>query len=383
MSYILDIATVVPEYSATTDELVRFYSKALKTGDIARDMKKISFLANRTKINKRHSCIPDFNGYQQELFIQEEYEQPVEKRMSVYKEKIVPLSVNAINLLLLKNHIDPCEITHLITVSCTGVYAPGLEFFVAEACNLQHTEKSALNFLGCYAAIKALKYAHYITESSPEAAVLIVCAELCTLHFHASNSDDDILSNLLFADGAAAALIAGKESTLIKGKKVLQIDSIGSAYVPNTLDLMTWNVTASAFRMFLSKKIVPAIEDNIKTVVDKFTENNTGNIDYWAIHPGGVKIVEAVRNSLGLTDEKTEDSMSVLEEYGNMSSPTILFILKRIFDKMNKNDESMDKNIFTCAFGPGLSIEMILLSLVSVSNRNAHQQNSTHYAIKA
>jgi len=269
---------------------------------------------------------------------------------------------------LKKNNIDPNDITHLITVSCTGLFAPGIEFFVAEHYGLQHAEKLAVNFMGCYAALKAIKQANYIAEADPNACVLIISVELCTLHFYPSDADEDIISNLLFADGAAATLICGKKNKLIKDKLVLSIDSVGSAYIPNTLDLMTWNISSSGFRMYLNRHIVNAIKENIESVLVDFLKNSRSEIDHWAIHPGGIKIVEAVKDQLGLSEDNVADSKNILQNYGNMSSPTILFIIDRIFNKIKNAGSPLNKKIVSCAFGPGITVEMVKFSSVEINS---------------
>jgi predicted naringenin-chalcone synthase len=385
MSYILDISTEVPEYGSTKNDLIEFYSKTLESNDTNSFKKKLSLLSEKTKISTRYSCIPDFNGNKYELFIDGNYKPSVEKRMALYKEKVMPLAVKAINKLLLQTNIVSNDITHIITVSCTGLFSPGLEFLVSEHYGLQHTEKIAVNFLGCYAAIKALKHAHYIAQANPKACILIVSVELCTLHFYPSDSDEDIVSNLLFADGAAAVIVCGNESSHIKNKVVLNIDSIGSAYIPNTLDLMTWDISSTAFRMHLSKKIVNSIKENIQPVVTNFFKQNAINTDYWAIHPGGIRIIEAVKESLNLSEGNVEDSIHILQQYGNMSSPTILFILHKIFNKIKDTGPAINgesKKIFSCAFGPGISIEMISLSAIDTTTKSEVKYATEKYAFQ-
>ena len=381
MSYILDISTSVPEFSITKKDSVKFYSRALESINANSITHKLAFLAEKTQINNRHSCIPDFNGQEYELFTDKNYNQSVEKRMALYKKKIMPLAAKTVDKLLIHNNIKPGDITHLITVSCTGLSAPGFEFWVAEYYELQHTEKLALNFLGCYAAVKALKHAHYIAQANPDACILIVSAELCSLHFYPSASDEDIVANLLFADGAAAVILCGNENKHINEKLVLNIDAIGSAYIPNTMNLMTWNISSSAFRMYLNKNIVKSIKDNIQPVVNNFLKGNTNETDYWAIHPGGIKIVQAVKESLRLNESNVEDSVHILQQYGNMSSPTILFILKRILNKIKRASDTENKKIFSCAFGPGLSIEMIRLSSVDTANVNKIKHPAQNHAV--
>eukprot|EP01136_Pigoraptor_vietnamica_P024484 Opistho-1_new@77598 len=334
MSVILDIVTAVPDYSIGKENLVKFYTRALDASGLPPITKKLGFLLEKTKITDRYSCIPDFEGKEQQLFTDGNYQPTVEKRMEMYRQKSLPLAVKAIDALLLKNNIQPADITHLITVSCTGIFAPGVEFLIADQYGLQHTEKLAINFLGCYAGIKALKHANYIAQANPDACVLIVSFELCSLHFFPSITDEDIVANLLFADGAAAVLVCGDESAHIKNKVVLNIDKTGSTCIPNSADLMTWDISSSAFRMYLSKHLVKTIRENIEPVVNNFLMDSRTGTDYWAIHPGGVKIVEAVKESLQLNDSNVADSMHVLKHYGNMSSPTILFILHRILDKI-------------------------------------------------
>ena len=323
---------------------------------------------NKTKINTRYSCIPDYKGNEYELYTNGDFKQPVEKRMEIYKEKILPLASKAIDKLMLQTDIQLRDFTHLITVSCTGLMAPGLEFMIAEKYELEHTEKSAVNFLGCYAALKALKQAHYIAQSNPNACILIVSVELCSLHFYPSDVNEDIIANLLFADGAAAVIVCGNKNEHVKNKVVLQIDDIGSASVPNTAGLMKWDITSTAFRMYLSSKVLGAIKENIHDVVANFLGNEMSETDYWAIHPGGVKIVEAVQESLHLNENNVADSMSIMQQYGNMSSPTILFILNSIFNKIKKAEQTESKKIFSCAFGPGLNIEMVSLSSIDTSH---------------
>lgn len=376
MAYIIDIATAVPEYTVSSEELVEFYSRALLSKTEESTKQKLTLFNEKTKIQQRYSCIPDFNGEENELFMDDNFDQSVEKRTELYKKKILPLASSAIDKLFFKTSIKPKEITHLITVSCTGLFAPGFEFLVAEKHGLQHAEKLALNFLGCYAAIKALKQANYIAEARPDACILIICAELCSLHFSPSLSDEDIIANLLFADGAAATFVCGKDNIRSKNKVVLNIDEVGTSYIPNTLDLMTWDISSSAFRMYLNKKIVNSIKENIYPVVTDFLIGNKP--DYWAIHPGGIKIVQAVKESLDLKEGDIQDSIEVLKDYGNMSSPTILFVLEKIFDKIKDAPRLENKKVFCCAFGPGLSIEMISFSSVLNSQANNLKQTTSH-----
>lgn len=368
MSYLLNISTAVPEFQIGKEDMTRFYLQTFKPDETNHLTKKLNLLAHKTKINTRYSCIADYKGDKNELYIKGDFKPSVEKRMELYKNKVLPLAAKAIDKLMLQTTIQPHEFTHLITVSCTGLMAPGLEFMIAKQYGLEHTEKSAVNFLGCYAGLKALKQAHYIAQSNPNACILIVSVELCTLHFYPSDVNEDIISNLLFADGAAAVIVCGNKNENVKNKVVLQIDDVSSAFIPNTAEFMKWDITSTAFRMHLSSKVVGAIKENIHDVVTNFLGNKFSETDYWAIHPGGVKIVEAVQESLNLNESNVADSMSIMQQYGNMSSPTILFILNSIFNKIKHTEQAENKKIFSCAFGPGLNIEMVSLSSVDTSH---------------
>ena len=361
MPYILDIATAVPKYQIEHEDLISFYSRGFGYEESSQFIKKIKLLNRKTQIKTRHSCIPDYKGLENELFTEGNYKQPVERRMAIYKEKVLPLAINAIDNLVEKSGIKLNEVTHILTVSCTGMMAPGLEFLLAEHYNLQHTEKSALNFLGCYAGLKALKQAYYITKANPEAVVLMVCAELCSLHFYPNENDEDLIANLLFADGAAAALVCGDDTPIINKQCVLKIEKTGTAFLPDTKGLMTWDISSTSFKMHLSAGVVAAINANIKEVVTGFLGESINETKYWAIHPGGIKIIEGVRESLGLDNEQVADSLQVMQQHGNMSSPTVLFILCRILDNLKKDCKAPDAKIFTCAFGPGLNVELVQL----------------------
>jgi predicted naringenin-chalcone synthase len=342
--------------------------QAFSPAEADRLKRKLDLLSVKTKINSRYSCIPDFNGNEYQLYMNGDYKQPVEKRMELYKEKAIPLGSMAIDAVLSQTNIKPADFTHLITVSCTGLMTPGLELLIAERYGLEHTEKSAVNFLGCYAALKALKQAHYIAQANPEACILILSIELCSLHFYPSDVNEDITANFLFADGASGVIVCGNESTHIRNKVALKIDDTGSAIIPDSSDFMKWNISTSAFRMHLSSEVVTAIRKNICNVAGKFLANKKQEVDYWAIHPGGVKIVEACQEGLGLDDNSVDDSMKIMQQYGNMSSPTILFILRRIFRNIKSLENPQDKKIFSCAFGPGLNIEMIKFTSVGTAN---------------
>jgi predicted naringenin-chalcone synthase len=249
------------------------------------------------------------------------------------------------------------KVTHLITVTCTGLYAPGFDTEIMEQLNLPNDIfRTSINFMGCNAAFPAMKIADLIAKTDDNAKILIVCVELCTLHFQAKDNNDNLLSNTIFGDGAAAVLVVSEKAAKQKNLKGLGMEGFYSLLLGKGKDFMGWNIKPLNFEMILDPAIPDFIGENVKDIVlkagmilnFKYTE-----IDKWAVHPGGKKILDAVKKQLELSTDDLQYSYKVLAEYGNMSSPTILFVLNEMMYANHKPNES----IFAIGFGPGLSIE--------------------------
>ena len=359
MSKIVSIGTAVPEYRHEQERIFEFMSRVYAINET--EKRKLRFLYKHSGIKTRYSVLADYSLPTNEwkFFIPTENLEPfpsIEKRMKSFRDHAAPLSMKAINDCL-ENFKDQ-NITHLITVSCTGMSAPGLDLELIELLNLPaSTWRTSINFMGCYAAIHALKLADMICKSDPNANVLVVCVELCTLHFQKKYTADNISSGILFSDGAAAVLVSGDNE--MEG---LSIDHFYSSVSFKSKQEMIWEMSSTGFLLTLSGYIPELIEEDFNRIVDgslKETSLKKEEITHWCIHPGGKKILEAVHNSLQFTNGQLQTSYDVLSEYGNMSSPTILFILKRIQQKLNKSQRN---NIFGAAFGPGLTIETYILS---------------------
>ena len=249
------------------------------------------------------------------------------------------------------------EITHLITVSCTGMSAPGIDLEIMEAMNLpSHIFRTSVNFMGCYAAIHALKIANAICVSEPEANVIIACVELCTLHFQKENSIDNITSTLLFADGCAAVLMQNNMRNL----KGLMLKSFFSDVSFRGKKDMSWQLSSKGFLMTLSGYVPELVREDFNQLVSKALNKASlkkEDIDYWCIHPGGKKILQCISQSLQLNGDELSHSYEVLKAYGNMSSPTILFVLQKILGEIESKKNNKKQTIFGAAFGPGLTME--------------------------
>lgn len=286
-----------------------------------------------------------------------------QRRLQVFQEHALNLSAAAVkNLQQGAPHISLQQVTHLIVVCCTGMYAPGLDIELVQMLGLATTvQRTSITFMGCYAAFNAIKVADAFCKADENARVLIVCTELCSLHFQKEATDDNFLANALFADGAAAVLIEGKTNST---KPALKLEAFHSDLAPEGKRDMAWSIGDLGFEMRLSTYVPDIIKKGIRTLTNlllqKIADNGSG-IRYYAIHPGGKKILEAIQQELNITEEQNKAAYDVLRNYGNMSSPTVLFVLNEIYKKIVASDH--DARVLSFAFGPGLTLESMLLKI--------------------
>jgi predicted naringenin-chalcone synthase len=360
MSKIISIGTAVPPYRTSQHTILEFMHAAYGDDTASR---KLNVLFNHSGIDSRYSVIPDFDKSRgtHVFFNGVPSNADVTNRIDVFKERAVPLAMDAIYTAFEKidSSASAFGITHLITVSCTGISAPGIDAELIEKLGLPNDiYRTAVNFLGCNAAFHALKIADMIVKTDVNAKVLIVCVELCTLHFQPKNNHDNLLSNTIFGDGAAAVIITADSANDSAG---LMIKGFYSLLLNEGKELMGWDVTPVNFEMILDAKIPDFIGEEIKSIVQKAEKKlniQAKAIDHWAIHPGGKKIVDTIKKQLSLSAEDIYASKKILNDYGNMSSPTILFVLNELME----NNYHKNKTIFSIGFGPGLSIETALFS---------------------
>jgi predicted naringenin-chalcone synthase len=323
--------------------------------------RKLRFLYQQCGILTRYSVIPDYSRApgSWKFYPPSENLEPfpsLEQRMHWYREHAAPLSMEAIERCL-EGKGKASEITHLITVSCTGISAPGLDLELVEALKLSPTVfRTSVNFMGCYAAVHALKLAHALADSTPGSRILVVCTELCTLHFQQEPTVDNLLSSLLFADGSAAALIVPDG----EAEKGLRLKYFYSEILFRGKKEMTWDLSSTGFRMGLSNDVTDLIGADIACLVEHALEKSgVGRqaISHWCVHPGGKKILDAIHRSLSFSNGHLDPSYAILRQYGNMSSPTILFVLQYILERLSYDEPNC---IFGAAFGPGLTMETFI-----------------------
>lgn len=358
MAEIVSIGTAVPAFRHRQKDVIEFMSAIYGLNET--EKRKLSFLYNHSGIEYRHSVIDDYS-----LPVNDWDFIPVngkicfpslEKRMEIFEREALKLSVAAIATCL-EGIVNSKAITHLITVSCTGMSAPGLDLQIIEALGLASTIfRTSVNFMGCYAAIHALKLAKMICDTNEKANVLIADTELCTLHFQHEYTTDNAASSLLFADGSAAVLVSNDYSSA----RSISLDGFFSQVAFRGKKDMSWELSSKGFIMTLSGYVPQLVQEDISALVESSLSHHNltkDDISYWCIHPGGKKILEAVERKLELQPDDLCYSKTILKDYGNMSSPTILFVLKEMM-----NDIKPSENIFGVAFGPGLTMETFLAS---------------------
>lgn len=364
MSKIISIATEVPSFKHEQNAIFDFadtiYSKD------PTESRKLNYLYRHSGISTRYSVIPDYGiapADRQFYSVSPDLEPfpNLEKRMQWYADNAATISIKAIEKCI-SEKINKSEITHLITVSCTGMSAPGLDVEIMEKMELmRNIFRTSVNFMGCYAAIHALKLANAICRSEEKANVIIVCTEFCTLHFQKEISIDNITSTLLFADGCAAVLMQPEKSA----SKGISIKSFFSDVAFKGKSDMSWTLSSTGFLMTLSGYVPDLLKEDFNGLVEKALQHaaiNKDEITHWCIHPGGKKILEAIEKSIDLPTESLRYSYEILNDYGNMSSATILFVLQKMLQELLNNNQPKPAKIFGAAFGPGLTMETFIAS---------------------
>lgn len=279
-------------------------------------------------------------------------------RNARYAERAPALALEAAHDALAQGGMEAREITHVVTASCTGFFAPGIDHLLVRDLGLPaQTPRLHVGFMGCYAAFPALRAADAICRADPDAVVLVVCVELCSLHLRSSNDPDTIVASSVFADGAAAALVTARPQP-----RALRIVALASTIAPSTEEEMAWTIGDEGFEMVLSgavPRLVGAhVVDAIAPLEHARSVASWQELAGWAVHPGGRSILDTVQRTLGIDDAGMAPSRRVLAERGNMSSATVLHVLAA-----QLRDRAAGEQVCAMAFGPGLTMETALLEL--------------------
>jgi len=363
MSYITAIGVANPRYKFNQLTIAEFMVQAMQLDE--NDARKLKVLYRATGIETRYSVLEDYGKPENfDFYPNTKNLEPfpsTRKRLELFRPHAIALSKEAIESCLSKiPNFRVEDITHLVVVSCTGMYAPGLDIDIIKALKLNSAiERTCINFMGCYAAFNALKLADSFCTSRPDAKVLVVCTELCSIHFQKENNEENWLANSLFADGSALLI----ERNPRKGLNIKPEGFYCDLAINGEQD-MAWGVGDTGFEMKLSSYIPEIIRNGIKTLTQSLLDKvsrKLKDISYFAIHPGGKRILEVIETELGMSKEQNQFAYDVLKKFGNMSSPTVLFVLNEICESLNAADNG--KEILSFAFGPGLTLESMILKI--------------------
>jgi len=348
-AYLHSLEIAVPAYSHSQQDL-----SALLQGKFpdTRSRRLIAQAFRQSGIENRHAVVEGFFGHTP---FDQDGRATTAARNAVYATESRRLATAVgEKILSLPGAIPRDEITHVIFATCTGFVNPGPDFFLVRDLGLRESvQRYTLGFMGCYAAFPALRMAAQFCEADPRARVLIVCLELCSLHMQIDESPDSILGNTVFADGAGAALVSAVPPA---SGKHYRLDTFHTATIPEGESSMAWSIGDSGFDLVLSSYVPKVIAAELDALLDR-TGVDRRDIARYAVHPGGRAILDRVIAALDLPADALDASRSVLRDYGNMSSATILFVLKELL-----NSAVADEKVLAIAFGPGLTVETARLT---------------------
>ncbi len=349
-AYINRIATCVPEqdvHSDFVDYACGRLSEDARSARLLRRMSDMGGIEHRYSVIRVQGEIPE-GSLDADGFYRPGAFPSTAARMQRFEREAPILAERAVERLELGE--DRARITHIIVTCCTGMSAPGVDLQIAARCGLSDSvERTMIGFMGCYAAVNAMKMARHVIRSEPESRVLMLNLELCTLHLKESTDLEQILSFFLFADGCAASLITSEPHGI-------GLDRFHALLAPETEGHITWRVGESGFDMLLSGKVPGAIREALCHKADVILQGvPVADVDLWAIHPGGRTVLDAVQGALELPDAAMAASRGVLRRYGNMSSPSVVFVLKDLMERAEPGQRGC-----AMAFGPGLVAETML-----------------------
>lgn len=356
-AYLNRIATAVPDHDVHS-AFVDFADSLLAAAPDGRARALFNRMSSRSGIEHRYSVlsphtVPQSTASEFWVNAHEFYARgrfpDTAKRMEVFERFAPLLAQRALDRLKL-SAAERRSVTHVIVTTCTGLYAPGLDFDIVDHLGLcSSVERTVIGFMGCYAAINGLKMARHIVRSTPEAKVLMVNMELCSLHLQETQDLEQVLSFLLFADGCAASVISAEPVGF-------GLDSFRAVMIPETRELITWKIRGLGFDMLLSGQVPPALAKALGSCGAEITGPwRNEEISLWGVHPGGRTILDSVERGMSLSDDALASSRSVLERFGNMSSSTVMFVLEELMRRAQPGERGC-----AMSFGPGLTAETML-----------------------
>ena len=352
MSKIISVGTSTGKYEINQHDVKEFVHQIFSGCNLNLDTMINVF--DNSGIEKRHFSVPiEWFG--------KEHSFP--ERNGLFIQNAVDMSCVAINKALVHCNIGTENIDHIFFITTTGLSTPSLDAILLNKLKFNnHIKRTPVWGLGCAAGAAGLSRAFEYTKAFPGSVTLVVSVELCSLTFQKDDlSKSNLVATSLFSDGAAAVVVAGKESKYYNNPGIEILDSLSTTY-NDSLDVMGWDIVDKGFKVLFSKDIPAIVEKLVKPNIDELLSNNrlsVQDIRYYITHPGGMKVLLAYSKSLGLEENNFSLSREVLKENGNMSSPTVLFVLKKFLDR--KDYISGKKGIIS-SLGPGFSSELLLFS---------------------
>ena len=397
-SRILATGTAVPPHQMSQADALAMFQDLACVDDRQRRLAKVLF--DRANVENRFTFVPHKSAYQwclddqtppqmitaggalttapdsiPQLVAGASHGLSTGQRMRLYDLYASDLAITSAKQAIANSNRTTDSITHLVTVSCTGFASPGVDINLIQSLQLPSTvERVNIGFMGCHGAVNGIRTAMNIANSDPTATVLVCCVELCSLHCRfrwGADENEKIIGNALFGDGSAALVIANSHDQQKDDSTDWEIIDTGSVLIDDSRASLRWDIGDHGFEMILSSDISDRIESALSDWLSQWLDQrdlSLADIDFWAVHPGGPKIISSVKNSLDLTEQQLSVSLDVLKRYGNMSSPTVLFILeefKQAISKSTKPHPKTPQHALVIAFGPGMVAEIALLKTSS------------------
>ena len=349
-AYVRGLGTALPPGEIDAETTGRLLPELL--GLNTSESRAFAALVKRSGVERRRSVLVGDDG-QLALYARGASEPGTAQRMAAWRELAPPLAIEAARGALLQAGWRGEDVTDLVLVCCTGFAAPGVDLALIEALGLPATlERTHVGFMGCHGAVNGLRVARGLVAAKPDARVLLVAVELCTLHLTRSERTGQTVASALFSDGSAALAIDGEGPGL-------HIAATGSMLVPETTDLMGWDVGDRGFGMTLSPNVPAAIETHLRPWIDGWLDRSglsLADIGAFAVHPGGTRVLDSVERCLELQGDALVASRTLLRDLGNLSSPTVLFLTRELLA------QNAPRPYLLLAFGPGLFAEAALLA---------------------
>ncbi|MCE9544366.1 MAG: type III polyketide synthase [Planctomycetia bacterium] len=358
---ILGLGTALAEHEITQAEAAHLAGQVCCQTE--HEGRLLAVLFRRSGVERRYTVAPSENalnwlpgGSRASTEVISSLGPSIGERMQTFEQHAYPLARRAVERALAAASLNPGEITHLVTVCCTGFAAPGVDVELIIGLGLSpETQRVHVGFMGCHGALNGLRVASALAAADPNARILLCAYELCSLHYRAEWDPEQMIGNALFGDGAAA--VTGMHAPPDSAQP-WRVEATGSCLLPDSTDAMTWRIRDHGFEMTLSARVPELIREHLRSWLARWLDQHglaIADVVSWAIHPGGPRIVAAVQQSLGLADAAVAVSLEVLAECGNMSSPTVLFILDRL------RRSGAGGPCVALGFGPGLVAEAALI----------------------